>query len=442
MMQLSKNYILRKTISDDYILYNKATDIKYTITPKLFTFLSLFKRKKYELNTVLNYLIHKGISVSDIQEFMSKIEFKDILDVPCSENTNGEEIDFYSTAECLSAFTEYSPVKIDLLITKYCNLACKHCFENSSPKLLTSKTSIEDIIKLFNEIDLMNVQTVKITGGEPFTYPYIKELIGKIGQYRFECIILTNAMLIDVKSMEIMAKNNVKLGISLDGITSEVHDFLRGKGSFNILIKQLSLLKEFGVKFSITTSLTQKNFRDISNIANYVLKTLNARRLFINQLKPLGRAKKNNGIFISPSEYKEVVKEIDRLTKIYGDRIVLSDDNIETNDYITSDIDPSLVCAAGNTSLSIDEELNVYPCIYGNDFSEYCIGNLKEVSLMELWRSSKWDKYRGKTKLTDIEGCSSCSFNNTCAVKTCRLKPVYEGRDFYSHVSYCKKEKN
>lgn len=441
IMQLSKNYILRKTITDDYILYNKATDIKYTITGKLFVFLSLFKREEYELNSVLNYLTNKGIYISDIQDFLSKDEFKDVLDVFHNKKNNGKEIDFYSTTELLSVFTEYSPVKIDFLITKYCNLACKHCFENSSPKLSTSKTTIDDIIKLFNDIDLMNVQTVKITGGEPFTYPYIEELIKQIAQYRFECIILTNAMLIDTRSMEVMAKNNIKLGISLDGITPEVHDYLRGKGSFNILMKQLSLLKEYGVKFSITTSLTQKNFRDIAAISNFVLNTLNARRLFINQLKPLGRAKQNDGIFISQIEYKEVVKEIDELTKVYGDRIVLSDDNIEVDNYVTSDNNPALVCAAGNTSLSIDEALNVFPCIYGNDFAEYCIGNLKDASLMELWKSSKWDNYRGKIKLNDIKGCSSCTFSSTCAVKTCRLKPVYEGRDFFSHVSYCKNGK-
>lgn len=438
--QLSNDYILRKSVSDDYTLYNKATDIKYTITAKLFVFLSIFKRKKYELDVILAYLTQKGISTSDIQDFLSKDEFKDILSVSNVKKFDVEEVDFYSISEKLSDFTEYSPIKIDFLITKHCNLACKHCFENSSPKLATSKASIEDIVKLFDEIDLMNVQTVKITGGEPFTYPNIKELIKKIASYRFECIILTNAMLIDTNSMKLMAENNIKLGISLDGITPEVHDYLRGRGAFKILKKQLLLLKEYGVKFSITTSVTRNNYRDINAIADYVLNTLDARRLFINQLKPLGRAKQNDDIFISESEYTEVVKEIEELTKAYGDRIVLSDDNIETDSFSTSENNPALVCAAGNTSLSIDEALNVYPCIYGNDLEEYCIGNLKETSLMDLWKSSKWDKFRGNIKLNDVKECSSCSFNSTCAVKNCRLKPVYEGRDFFSHVSYCKKK--
>ncbi len=125
------------------------------------------------------------------------------------------------------------------------------------------------------------------------------------------------------------------------------------------------MLKEYGVKFSITTSVTWNNYRDINAIADYVLNTLDARRLFINQLKPLGRAKQNDDIFISESEYTEVVKEIEELTKAYGDRIVLSDDNIETDSFSTSENNPALVCAVGNTSLSIDEALNVYPCIYG-----------------------------------------------------------------------------
>ncbi len=78
---MSNDYILRKSVSDDYTLYKKATDIKYTITAKLFVFLSTFKRKKYELDVILAYLTQKGISTSDIQDFLSKDEFKDILSV-------------------------------------------------------------------------------------------------------------------------------------------------------------------------------------------------------------------------------------------------------------------------------------------------------------------------------------------------------------------------
>lgn len=437
-IHLSRNYILRKSLSDEYILYNKATDIKYTISEKLHVFLSLFKKNSYELGPLLNHFRDSNIDTTDIETFLSRGEFKDIFYNTSINEKNKSYIDYYSITEKLSPFTEYSPIKIDFLITKHCNLACKHCFENSSPIVPSSFIKIEEALELFKQIDIMNVQTVKITGGEPFSYLHMKELIRIIAEFRFECIILTNAMLIDEESMQIMADNHIKLGISLDGIDSETHDFIRGRGSFDILQKQLLLLKKHGVKFSITTSLNRKNHKEIPSIANYVLNFLGARMLFINQLKPFGRAKFNKHLFISKKDYDRVINEVHKLEGLYGNKISLSDDNIEIESLRTTEENPSIICAAGNTTMSIDDSLNVFPCIYGNDLPDYCIGNLKQKSLIDIWESPKWDRFRGLTKLNDIKGCSTCKYNNTCGLKNCRLKPVYEGRDFFSHVSYCK----
>ena len=37
-------------------------------------------------------------------------------------------------------------------------------------------------------------------------------------------------------------KGHIQLGISLDGMTSDTHDFIRGKGAFDKLIRILKIL--------------------------------------------------------------------------------------------------------------------------------------------------------------------------------------------------------
>ena len=137
---------------------------------------------------------------------------------------------------------------------------------------------------------------------------------------------------------------------------------------------------------------------------------------------------------------------MEKLVNLYGNgKITLSDDALLSEEYtIKNDApisnDTPLVCAAGNNSISIDENLDVYPCVYGNGFSEFNMGNLKTESLSDIWLSDKWSIFRGKTTLGEIEGCKDCKNNKICGMKNCRLKPIYNGQSFYTHVSYCNKK--
>lgn len=254
----------------------------------------------------------------------------------------------------------------------------------------------------------------------------------------------SNGMLLTEKLIDSIKSSNITLGISLDGITPESHDYIRGKGSFAILQNKLSLLRRAGVSMGITVSVNTKNFLELEDIARYAIESLGVRNLYINQLKPLGRARINNDIFLSESQYLNVIELVNKLEKQYGSIIQLSDDAL-ADDYngkhTMHSIGPQtpLYCAAGNTSLSIDEKLDVYPCVYGNDFEQFKMGNLKLQSLLDIWQSDKWGIFRGQTVLENVKGCANCKNNAICNMKNCRLKPVYDGQDFYSHISYCAK---
>lgn len=71
----------------------------------------------------------------------------------------------------------------------------------------------------------------------------------------------------------------------------------------------------------------------------------------------------------------------------YNKRIILADDSaLKSNSH-----DNKIVCAAGNSLIAIDENFNVYPCIYGIDNPEYKMGNLIDQNLDVIWKSSKWN---------------------------------------------------
>lgn len=428
---LNKKYILRKGIDDQYIMYDKTTRNQYQLSFKLFYILNLFRNSSLSINRLEEDLKLKGVDMSDFFELLTGTTFHDLLvrhdDSFCLP-------DYYSEKRMLSPFTEYSPARMDFLITKYCNLACKHCFEGASSKLKGSLYNVKDIIKVFQELDKSNLQTLKITGGEPFSVPNFDEILSVAGECRFETIVLTNAMLIESKHIDILKKWKIQLGISLDGINDQAHDFIRGKGAFNIVYPQLIKLKEAGVNFSITCSINRHNFNQIADMIPFVLDHLGADTLFLNRLRAMGRAVHNGNMFISEQENQSIIALYHSLKDVYGMRLALSDDSVEK-----SSGGNIIRCAAGNSIIAMDGNFDIYPCVYAMDHKDYVMGNLLESGIDDIWSSSAWDKFRGKTTLEDLEDCRSCQLKTVCAIKNCRLKPVYEGRSFTSSVSYCRK---
>lgn len=430
---LSLNFVLRKENRSTCYLYNKVSLTTYYITNKLFVFLSLFRKNALDLDEVLCSFKEEGINIDDIIEFLQKAEFKGVL-VPLDKEMLLYE--GYSQPKSLPSITLPSPQRVDFFITKHCNLACKHCFEGSSPKFTIRKMTAHEITYFLSQLNGANIKTLKITGGEPFSHPAIDEIVAQLARCNFETMILTNALLLTDERIAALKKAHVQLGISLDGISAETHNYIRGNGCFERLVPVLEKLTKHEIKFSMTCTVNTLNIKELERLVEYVLEELHAESLFLNRLRPMGRGDKNQSLVLSEEENAYVVTYYQKMKEKYGMRIILSDDAfIDESDSIQED---SISCAAGNTVMAVDENFDVYPCIYGIGHKEYIMGNLQKTNLGEIWGEKKWEIFRGKLKLEQLQGCADCKLNTVCKIKNCRLKPVYEGLSFLSPVSYCK----
>lgn len=428
---ISNVYYLAQCGSNSYLLYDKVIGRNYNISFKLYTILSYFYNCRNTINNVRRIFNRRGISIDDFENLISSYPFKELL-VKAPYDIKVIEYEKHIQS---SGLTEQAPNRVDFFITKHCNLSCKHCFEGSAPSFKIKQFSREEIFYFIQQLKSANIQTLKITGGEPFSHPNIKQILEEVKSAHFETIILTNATLIDDEAINLIKAARIQLGISLDGITSQAHDYVRGNGAFEKTITVLRKLSHNNIRFAITCSITNNNKNQINNIAYFVLQKLKAEVLYLNRIRPMGRAK-NNSIVISDKDYHVVIDTIFELKKLYGNKIILSDDSI----VVCANSSDIIHCAAGNTLLAVDDNFDVYPCIYGIGNKEYLIGNLLEKKLDEIWALPYWDIFRGKLKINNLTDCRLCSKNRTCVLKNCRLKPVYEGRSFFSSISYCKKD--
>ena len=61
------------------------------------------------------------------------------------------------------------PLLIDVCVTNRCNLHCSYCSAEAGPfASKKDEMSIEKLDSIFQELDLMGVPRVGVTGGEPF----------------------------------------------------------------------------------------------------------------------------------------------------------------------------------------------------------------------------------------------------------------------------------
>jgi len=150
-----------------------------------------------------------------------------------------------------------------------CNLTCENCYIESSPvNDRLSFISVEDVTPYLDEIKVNNWETrdIGFTGGEPFINPHFVNILEETLKRGFNVLVLTNAykVLNEPKKKALLTLKEfygeqLKLRISMDHHTIEVHDKERGKqtleetlntfkwlydNNFNISIAGRSLIKE------------------------------------------------------------------------------------------------------------------------------------------------------------------------------------------------------
>lgn len=141
-----------------------------------------------------------------------------------------------------------------------CNLECKNCYIESSPKNdRLSYLTVTDIKPYLDEIKEKGLPTklIGLTGGEPFLNPSIIPIIYLILGQGFEILILTNANRVIKRHSDSLLELKNKYGrklhlrVSLDHFTPKIHDQERGTGSFERTLNELKWLYDEGFEISI-----------------------------------------------------------------------------------------------------------------------------------------------------------------------------------------------
>jgi len=213
-------------------------------------------------------------------------------------------------------------------ITDKCTLNCSHCSTNAinqGSKFLTIQ-KIENILAEFSDFDV-----VRLSGGEPFEHPMIREILKTIKQKNKQAWILSSG----VKGGKAIPKellNETKKFIDMIVFSiygcEEIHNKVCNSNSYELLKKSVESVIEEKIPFFFQTVAMKTNFNDLENILKY-LKNIKSRINYcIPQLNMLrfikqGRAKENQELALTNEQIKSLIEDCKILFEKYGVEIIV-----------------------------------------------------------------------------------------------------------------------
>jgi radical SAM protein with 4Fe4S-binding SPASM domain len=278
-------------------------------------------------------------------------------------------------------------------------------------------------------------------GGEPLLYREWNSLIEILHKNPRECVICTNGLLINKRIDSIIGLPiSPNFLISLDGFKYE-HEFLRGKGTFNSVVENIRLIIEkkrknlFHGSISINCVINDKNVGKLFEFASFCeelgvdalfycfpwhISSETAKKMdlccsthfpFIDLAKKGKNSWYSFGYHLDLEYYEDLMRQIDKLEskswKIHL-RFNPKMEEFEIKDYLQGNDKPARNrnrCLAISNRMDVLADGSVSTCKH---FPELNVGNLNHHTVLELWRSNKYNHIREVVNENLMPVCANC----------------------------------
>jgi MoaA/NifB/PqqE/SkfB family radical SAM enzyme len=332
------------------------------------------------------------------------------------------------------------PQYLNLLPTYLCNARCQICnIWQQNPESQSRKSeemTLEFYARLFADPWLAELRHISISGGEPFLYPQLVELVKLIPKH-VVVTIATNASvpLLVVRPMlsELAFRAQFHIQISLDG-TESVHNQLRGlPTAYQTAMELVTALKQQHIPYYFSMVINTRNYAEL----DAVYKLAKQNDTFV-QFNPI-----HSGDYYLMPELKELTNWTEeqiavveqQLEKIIPDLVTrnkITSEEIEfyqqIPDYLrhgskkpkdegrgTKEENSSFFlaqrssfirqsfpeCYAGRLAIYLDPYGSIFPCpVFWKEF-----GNIKSGNPLDVWNSAQAEQVRQEIAKFGCGGC-------------------------------------
>jgi sulfatase maturation enzyme AslB (radical SAM superfamily) len=132
--------------------------------------------------------------------------------------------------------------------------------------------------------------------------------------------VTTNLTCLRDEHIQILVESGFRICVSLDGVDQSTNDRIRGKGTFDTVIKNLRLLRSHTDNIEITHTLSKLN---VSAFEQFValLRDIGIRRLNLHRMNARGNALLISEEVLSPTEWRVFISSLENMRGKYAGTI-------------------------------------------------------------------------------------------------------------------------
>lgn len=326
-------------------------------------------------------------------------------------------------------------------ITDKCDQRCKHCYIYTSSKqnelcemqIEDAEYILQNYLTMCEMLDVLPY--IFVTGGDPLLYDDIWCFLEMLHKHKIPFSILGNPYhLSDTVCKKLKKLGCQKYQMSLDGLR-ETHDKIRKSGSYDCTLEKFQLLKKYGIKTSIMSTVSRKNVAEIPKLIEVAVE---------NKIDSFAFARYcptdlSDNEMVDPESYRVLLEKCWTLFEKYkneGTYFSLKDHlwipflhekglfELEENkeNYVLEG------CNCAISHLTILPNGDVYAC---RRF-ESKVGNALDDSLKDIFLGEKMHCYRDYEKFV---ACSSCKYLYYC--RGCPAVAYCASGNFYGKDPQC-----
>lgn len=318
--------------------------------------------------------------------------------------------------------------------TNRCNLACRHCYQDSEHSALDDELTLEEKLDLVDQMGASHMPMLALSGGEPTISPHLLSVLKRAKQYGMHTTLATNGTTMTEKLADNLADAGLRyVEISLDSVDPQRHDAFRGvEGMWEKSVQGARIVASTeGLRLGIAMCVHQGNYHEVEDMIEFA-REIGAGCFAHFNFIPVGRGLKMVSGDISPRQREELLALLNRHMQEDGMGVIstapqlgrvclagaaLEDGRVSCSHAGSgSGVKARVVakylggCGAGRTYVCVEPNGNVTPCVY---LPHRVMGNIRQTQFIDIFRNSVfWDILNDRNRR--LHHCGACALKNYC----------------------------